>query len=154
MLKVDDELKDAYTLKEMYFKFIAATEDDLKDTEDFFEKKGKTKVELHHERLDDIIEAMENSQINEFKKCANTLQKWKEEILNSFVWFDGRRFSNGVIEGKNNYIKKILNNANGYRNFERARNKIMYSQNKYEHYSLSEHKTKKKKKKTKKGTKK
>jgi len=52
---------------------------------------------------------------------------------------NGRRLSNGPIEGKNNYIKKILSNANGMVNFERARNRIIYSQNKYETFSGTVH---------------
>ena len=50
--------------------------------------------------------------------------------------------SNGPVEGKNNYIKKILSNANGMTNFQRARNRILYSQNKYETYSMNEHRNK------------
>jgi hypothetical protein len=57
--------------------------------------------------------------------------------MNSFIWFDGRRISNGCIEGKNSYIKKILANANGMKNFKRARNRIMYSQNLYEKYCIT-----------------
>ena len=52
----------------------------------------------------------------------------------------GKRVSNGPIEGKNSYIKKILSNANGFMNFERARNKIMYSQNHKQGYSIGEKK--------------
>ena len=48
----------------------------------------------------------------------------------------------GPVEGKNNYIKKILSNANGMVNFKRARNRMLYSQNKYETYSTKEHKDK------------
>ena len=68
-----------------------------------------------------------------------TLEHWKEEILNSFTWINGRRISNGPCEGKNNYVKKILSNANGMSNFQRARNRILYSQNKYETYTMNEH---------------
>lgn len=91
------------------------------------------------------------SDIKYMVECANTLKNWKKEILNSFVWFNGRRLSNGPIEGKNSYIKKILSNANGLNNFERARNKFMYLQNLYERYSLIEHKHIIKRKGTKRG---
>ena len=63
----------------------------------------------------------------------------KKEILNSFTWINDRRVSNGPCEGKNNYVKKILSNANGMSNFQRARNRILYSQNKYETYTMNEH---------------
>ena len=65
---------------------------------------------------------------------SKTLKSWKREYLNSFTWVNGRRISNGPLEGKNNYIKKILSNANGYRNFNRTRNKIMFSQNLHNEY--------------------
>ena len=63
----------------------------------------------------------------------------KKEILNSFTWINDRRISNGPCEGKNNYVKQILSNANGMSNFQRARNRILYSQNKYETYTMNEH---------------
>ena len=50
------------------------------------------------------------------------------------------------------YIKKIISNANGFTNFERARNKFLYSQNLYETYSITEKKTKVKRKGAKRGT--
>ena len=50
--------------------------------------------------------------------------------------YTSRRISNGPIEGKNYYIKKILYNGNGMKNFERTRNRILYSQNKYKSYDL------------------
>lgn len=83
---------------------------------------------------------MKLSNIQEMIECAKTLTNWKQEILNSFHWYDGRRLSNGLIEGKNNYIKKIISNANGLSNFKRARNKFIYSQNQYEKYLINENK--------------
>lgn len=81
---------------------------------------------------------MKLSNIQEMTECAKTLTNWKQEILSSFHWYDGRRLSNGPIEGKNNYIKKIISNANGLSNFKRARNKFIYSQNQYEKYLINE----------------
>ena len=89
--------------------------------------------------FEDIIHHMVISEIPEMSKCATTLKNWRKPILDSFVWVNGRRLSNGPIEGKNNYIKKILSNANGMVNFERARNRIIYSQNKYETFSGTVH---------------
>ena len=43
---------------------------------------------------------------------------------------DGRRISNGPVEGINSRIDKILSNACGYQNFTRMRNRVMYSLNK------------------------
>jgi len=75
------------------------------------------------------------------KKIASTLDNWKIEIANSFIPYvkhngEVTRLSNGKIEGKNSYIKKMLKLANGYSNFERFRNRAMYCENYYETYSL------------------
>lgn len=51
-----------------------------------------------------------------------------------------RRISNGPMGSKNNNVDKIIFNTNGVVDFESTRNKIMYSQNKYESYSISEYK--------------
>ena len=40
--------------------------------------------------------------------------------------------SNGPIEGRNKYVKDILSLANGYRNFKRFRNRVLYVFNKHE----------------------
>lgn len=89
--------------------------------------------------LDDVIKRFRHTQVEESISVAETLGNWKEEILNSFTWINDRRVSNGPCEGKNNYVKKILSNANGMSNFQRARNRILYSQNKYETYTMNEH---------------
>ena len=78
--------------------------------------------------------------MEESTSVAVTLEHWKEEILNSFTWINDRRISNGPCEGKNNYVKKILSNANGMSNFKSARNRILYSKNKYENYTMNENK--------------
>lgn len=87
--------------------------------------------------LNSIIKQFRYSQIEEMKEVADTLNNWKKEILNLFVWVKNRKISNGPIDGKNYYIKKIIYNGNGMQNFERTRNKILYSQNKYEKYDLN-----------------
>lgn len=127
ILKIDSDLRIAYKLRETYSQFNNITGDEFKK-------------ETIEEDFITIMEAFRECAIDEFKKCSVTLRSWKKEILNSFVWIQGRRLSNGPIEGKNNYLKKIINNANGLKNFPRARNRFLYSQNMYEKYSLSKHK--------------
>ena len=58
--------------------------------------------------------------------------EWKTEILNSFFRLNGYRISNGNLERKNSDIKTIIKVSNGYTNFERLRNRIMFSINKTE----------------------
>ena len=42
------------------------------------------------------------------KEVTDTLNNWKKEILNSFVWVKSRRISNGPIDGKNYHIKNYI----------------------------------------------
>ena len=37
----------------------------------------------------------------------------------------GKRYSNGPAEGLNNAIKVLIKDANGYRNFERFRKRVL-----------------------------
>ena len=93
-----------------------------------------------------IIISIQSTSLNTLFYLALTLKiilqkrlDIKKEILNSFTWINDRRISNGPCEGKNDYVKKILSNANGMSNFQRVRNRIIYSQNKYETYTMNEH---------------
>ena len=106
---IDDEINKAYKLKELYRSFDNINKDEINDYD--MEKE-----------LNSIIKQFRYSQIEEMKEVADTLNNWKKEILNSFVWVKNRRISNGPIEGKNYYIKKIIYNGNGMQNFERTRN--------------------------------
>lgn len=126
LLNIDKELNEAYKIKEEYLAFDQCKKEDI----NFCDKEAE---------LMSLIKRCKQSGIEEIVELAGTLLTWKAEILNSFTWIGDRRISNGPIEGKNNNIKKILSNANGLTTFERARNRIMYSQNKYETYSFSEH---------------
>ncbi|MEG0683724.1 MAG: transposase, partial [Coprobacillus sp.] len=83
------------------------------------------------EELAHIIQLYINSNIEGYRSFASsTLLKWFEEIVNSFSIVDGRRISNGPIESTNSRVKTILKVANGFKNFSRMRNKIMYCLNK------------------------
>lgn len=126
LLIFDDELRQAYNAKEEYLIFDQVSKEEVN-------KSDKRK------ELNDVIKRFKYTQVEESISVAETLDNWKEEILNSFIWINGRRISNGPCEGKNNYVKKILSNANGMANFQRTRNRVLYSQNKYETYTMNEH---------------
>ena len=126
ILNIDADLMEAYKIKEEYLAINNVTENEYTGSN---EKKAE---------FDSLIKRMILSEIKEMIECARTFKNWKEEILNSFRWVDERRLSNGPREGKNSYIKKIMHNENGFKNFKRARNKFMYSQNYHEKYTLSE----------------
>ena len=126
LLDISSELRTAYLIKEEYQKFNSITEKDFN-------------YDDHKQYIEALIQTMLTSNVKETRDAGKTIKNWRIEILNSFVWFEGRRVSNGCIEGKNNYIKKIISNGNGLRNFTRARNRIMYSQNLYDTYTITIH---------------
>ena len=70
------------------------------------------------------------SNIQEILKLKKTLINWSQEIINSFTFIDGRRITNGIMESKNGIAKEIKNNAKGYKNFLRYRNRCLYCMNK------------------------
>lgn len=72
---------------------------------------------------------MKESGIPEIMEFRETLNHWYEEIITSFIRVDGKRLSNGIMESRNGIAKKIKNNANGYYNFERYRNRCLYVMN-------------------------
>ena len=113
LFSIDEDLKKAYVLKERYREFnLTAYYDDCDD------------------EFSDLIDEFLNSKFEEFRTFGKLLFHWKTEIKNSFIRYQGKRLSNGPIEGANSRIKTILKSANGYTNFNRLRNRIMYSLNK------------------------
>lgn len=125
LLSYDEELRQAYNAKEEYLIFNQVSQEEVNS----FDKRKE---------LNNVIKRFRHTNVEKCINVANTLENWKEEILNSFTWINNKRISNGPCEGKNNYVKKILFNANGMTNFSRARNRILYSQNKYETYTMNE----------------
>ena len=65
-------------------------------------------------------------------RVAETYHKWRVEIANAITCKNeqGKRYSNGPAEGLNNAIKTIIKDANGYKNFERFRKRILLVLNK------------------------
>lgn len=57
------------------------------------------------------------------------LTNWREEIINSFTLINGKRINNSYMESKNRVLSRLFFNANGFKNFERARNRMLYCLN-------------------------
>lgn len=113
LLSIDEELRAAYLLKEAYRYFSKTA--DFKDCQ---------------EQLDSLIKQFKHSKSEEMKQVGKMLNNWRSEIINSFIKVERRRLSNGPIENMNSQIKTIIKSSNGYRDFSRLRNRIMYSLNK------------------------
>ena len=76
--------------------------------------------------VDFTISRMFNSGIDELIECGNTWNHYKEYIVNSFVKINGRRLSNGPMEGTNSRIKSLKKVHCGYSNQERFYERIIY----------------------------
>lgn len=76
--------------------------------------------------IDNTIRSMENSGIEELIDCAKTWDQYKEYIKNSFKKFDGKRVTNGPIEGINSRIKTYKKILAGYKNYKRFYERIIY----------------------------
>lgn len=113
------ELKKAYELKESYI---------------FFNR--NCNINNVEEELEKQIEAFKVCDIKEYKSFYTLLVNWKQEIINSFIVVDGKRINNSYIESRNRTIDTLMYNANGFTNFKRTRNRIMYCINKNDTFSL------------------
>ncbi len=72
--------------------------------------------------------------------------RWKNEIINSFIIVytsrkDGKlievKINNGITENKNRTLKRLKNNSNGYKNWDRFRNRSLYVLNENDTYHLN-----------------
>lgn len=113
LFSISPDLKQAYYLKEQYREFNLCTN-----------------LATFDEDFEELLDGFYNSKFPEFIAFGGLLSRWKEEIRNSFHRYNGRRLSNGPIEGANSRIKTLFKSANGYVKFERLRNRIIYSLNK------------------------
>lgn len=124
ILQTDDSLKEAYRLKNTF--------------DDFYENND---LDSAPKAIQPVIRYFLASSIEEMNAFGNTLIRWKSEIIHSFhivkkeyhinkedghVDIHNKRISNAIIENRNKVIKCIKNNANGYRNWQRYRNRLMY----------------------------
>lgn len=150
-LEVAINLKDALTL---YYDGIKIVEDDSIDQKETIpelrkkhdgsyskrnlklisdikkrnKKRSLTEKEALKE-LEELIKRFRECTIVELSSFASTLNKWKKEIVNSlrvYSELNHRTVSNAIIENRNKIIKNVKHNANGYRNWERFRNRLMY----------------------------
>ena len=80
-------------------------------------------------RLEELIKEFRECPVKQMNQFADTLSKWKYEIINSFIRVDGKRITNGIIENRNKSIKLLKHSSNGYLNWSRFRNRIMFCLN-------------------------
>lgn len=134
LFDIDPQLREVWNLKDSFVDFYDnATIDNALD------------------KLNQIIKEFEESSVTEMNAFAHTLKKWKKEIVNSFhivgykyqvsqstgrVAAQQMKMNNAIIENRNSIIKCIKKNANGYTNWTRFRNRILYVLDKNSTYSM------------------
>ena len=102
---------------------------------------SKSTIDNAKVNLEILIRSFIDTNIEEMIKFSNNLINWKQEIINSFtivgaeykveadkgqVVVCNKKVNNAIIENRNKIIKCIKNNANGYTNWLRFRNRVMY----------------------------
>lgn len=90
-------LSTAYLLKEKYRLFNLTAD-----------------YETCDEKLTELIYEFRNDKQPLFRAFGLMISTWKTKIKNSFIKVDGRRVSNGPIEGANSRIKTLIKTANGF----------------------------------------
>jgi len=88
--------------------------------------------------LNQLIDLLHASNIESMNRFANTLTQWKSEIIHSFITIPNtdKRINNAIIENTNKTIKNIKHNSNGFTNWDRFRNRILYAINDNVTFSL------------------
>ena len=89
-------------------------------------------VETAKENLENLIKDFKENDRDEMKNFAGTLSRWKNEIIYNFIIVDNkskRRMNTAIVENRNKTIKLIKHASNGYLNWERFRNRILYTLN-------------------------
>ena len=113
------KLQEAYELKEYYILL------------------NKTcSIQDAPEAIDNAISTFADTRIKEFEPFYKMLSNWRTEIIYSFTTINGIRINNSYIESKNRILEKLLYNGNGFSNFKRTRNRILYCLNKNDTYKF------------------
>ena len=89
----------------------------------------KLKFEKAQSYFDSTINSLLNSIYPEFVECGKTWSHYKDYIINSFIIHNGKRLSNGPIEGINKRVKELKNVMSGYRNSSRFYKRLILIQN-------------------------
>lgn len=95
--------------------------------QDFYEYRNCCTFEQGIKFLEKITKQLIRTGKEELVRVGETYHKWRVEIANAITCrnIDGKRFSNGPAEGLNNAIKTLIKDANGYKNFERFRKRVL-----------------------------
>ena len=129
---------DAYRYENLFFKIHP----DLREIRDFkekyiqFNKRNVGNPRRASVELEELITFYRNTSYSFFHGFADLLEKYKIEIINSFIVIQKydtddpqsfKRLSSGVIESFNRKPKDMKRNGRGYRNFNHMRNRLLFA---------------------------
>lgn len=89
--------------------------------------------------LDELIQRFRSCELIEFSGFASLLNNWKKEIVNSLCVYNDlnkETVSNALIENRNKIIKNVKRTSNGYSNWRRFRNRLLFTLSPTSTYSL------------------
>ena len=121
MLTSDPDMNETYNL---YYRFQL-----------FYKLKNEHEAK---KQINDLITLFQASNIEVMNTFSKTLIQWKQEIINSFIIIERtkKRINNAMIENTNKTIKTIKRNSNGFSNWDRFRNRVLYAINDDVTYSM------------------
>lgn len=112
MFSLDSTLAKSYELKKEYRNFVATAS-----------------IVTAQVELDSLISKFKESRIKEYFTFIHIMENWHDEIINSFNKINNHKITNGPMERVNRDIKTIFGISFGTTNYDRVRNRIMFSIN-------------------------
>lgn len=111
IVNMDPQLNKAMEIKELLYDFYS-----------------QSRYEDAKRELEDLIITCRTSKVTAMQHFSKTLSNWKQEIINSFIIIPGinRKMNNALIENRNKTIKLLKHSSNGYSNWRRFRNRVLY----------------------------
>lgn len=134
LLCIHPDLTEAYELKDAVVDFY----------------KNST-IDSARDNINELIEKFKKSTLAEMNEFSRTLSNWRNEIINSFnvvnveykveagsgdLSIREKRLTNSIIENRNSVIKAMKKNSNGFTNWPRFRNRVMYVLDKSNNYMM------------------
>lgn len=120
LFSIDPKLEEIRDLKEFYILFNSIHAD----------KPNEARKDLHL-----LVDKYRSCKISMFAEFADLLERYENEIINSFIMVEKigiknctkSRLSNGPIESINRKIKDLKRLGRGFTNFEHFRNRFLYA---------------------------
>lgn len=114
IINMDEKLNEAINIRDRIHHFYS-----------------ETTYEDAKRKLEEIIVLCRSSNIVQLQEYSKTLIEWKQEIINSFIKVPtiNKKMNNALIENRNKSIKLLKHSSNGYTNWDRFRNRVLFCLN-------------------------